>query len=92
MDNLAKDAFMAKQNGMSYGKYMATKKPAYKTEDAPPRGAKVKFVCAVCGSVFYRYDRRAQKYCSLKCKQKVDNEREKKRYRDGKTESNEVEL
>ena len=72
MDNLAKDAFMAKQNGMSYGKYMATKKPAYKAADSAPRGAKMELVCAVCGKKFYRYDRRFQKYCSRQCKDKND--------------------
>ena len=73
MDNLAKDAFLARQNGMSYGNYMASKKPVIKPVVKPVRKApekpkyEVKRNCIMCGNEFVRYDKRPQKYCCNEC-------------------------
>ena len=81
MDNLAKDAFMARQNGMTYGKYMANKKPSEKLAPQPRKGAYTR-TCPVCGNSFVRYDRVFQKYCTERCKYNADKARLKAK--DGK--------
>ena len=54
--------------GMSYGRYMAMKQ---RVSDLPvsvtvPEG--IRYECAHCGKVFYRYDNYPAKYCSPECK------------------------
>lgn len=60
MDNLAKDAFLARQNGMSYGRYIAKYKPP-----KPPR-SKVKKetekLCQECGTEIPK-DSKRRKFC-----------------------------
>lgn len=84
MDNLAKDAFMARQKGMTYGKYMATKKPADRnvpTRKAQVNSGDVNCYCAKCGKAFVKKNQLRRKYCSLECRNSVKAERALERYR-----------
>ena len=90
MDNLAKDAFMARQKGMTYGKYMATKKPAERKAPQPRRGG-IKRYCELCGKAFVRYDNRPQKYCSKECKARVDADLSRDYYMRNKAKKDENE-
>lgn len=72
MDKLSKDATDALNAGMSYGKYMAVKNP---TKISPPEPKGVRQECQHCGNVFYRYDGKARKYCSDRCRKNAENQR-----------------
>lgn len=78
MDQLTKDAIAARENGMSYGQWMAmhcTHKEAptkAQNEDVPK--------CAVCGKVMVDA-RKGTKYCSDECYAYAMNEKAKERYR-----------
>jgi hypothetical protein len=92
MDNLAKDAFLARQNGMSYGKYMATKKPAERKVPAKKKEPKIgscetTCYCARCGKAFEKKTKSRQKYCSEECMKKTRSERELERYRKKKAKN-----
>lgn len=65
IDNLTRDATAAIMAGMSYGKYMATKKPI-QVEQQEPEG--YRHECTQCGNVFYTKTRIKKKYCSEECK------------------------
>lgn len=80
MDNLAKDAFMARKSGMTYGKYMANKKPS-KVVKPHVEAGEAKLYCTRCGKGFNRYDKIKQKYCSAACRNIVKSEQAKERYR-----------
>ena len=61
MDNLAKDAFLARQNRMSYGQYMAKFKPAV------PK-ASVKRKCLNCGR-WFKPTKVKLRFCNNDCGQ-----------------------
>lgn len=63
---------------MSYGKYMATK-ASVKVTPKPEEPSEYRRVCPHCGEVFYRYDQKAQKYCSDRCKKNAENARARQR-------------
>ena len=73
MDNLAKDAFLAIQNGMSYGQYMAKFKPP---KEPLKKKKAIDYLyrtnCAGCGNEFVQSEKRSRKYCSERCRRKYE--------------------
>lgn len=74
MDNLAKDAMLAKQNGISYGKFIAmryekehtyVKKQEQDVDEEKERSGYIR--CVFCNKYFYP-NSGAQKYCSEMCR------------------------
>lgn len=77
MDKLAIDATNAIKNGMSYGQYMAQKKP----EIIVPQKPNVEMrECIRCGKLFSLNKRGGgtKKYCSDECREKFYDERDSK--------------
>ena len=69
MDNLARNAMLARQAGMSYGKWKAMQEPV-KVENKPiPKGWKK---CEGCGKVFKPNDVR-QRFCDVTCRTETYN-------------------
>ena len=66
MDKLSRDATDAIKAGMSYGKYMAMKKPTI--EEPVKKG--IRHICQHCGKEFYVPHRKTMKYCSDQCREK----------------------
>lgn len=62
MDNLARNAMLAKQAGMSYGRWKALQKPV-KSKKQPDHNM---LTCPECGTEF-RKGNQKQKYCSYYC-------------------------
>ena len=74
MDNLARDAMLAKQAGMSYGQWKAMQPKQEKNPDEIPDGW---LVCAYCGKPFKPKTKRPMKYCEAYCANKANYDREK---------------
>lgn len=85
MDNLAKDAFLAKRAGMTYGKWKANNPSTagYKVELIPDGWRK----CECCGKP-YKPARAMQKFCELSCR----DEARAMRLRDERIERKRVKL
>lgn len=67
MDNLSQCSCDALAAGMSYGKYMAIKKPSKViTTDI---STDYYHVCQHCGKEFYVPDKRHKKFCSDRCRE-----------------------
>ena len=76
MDNLARNAMLARQDGVSYGKWKAMQ-PIVKVEpekDEIPEGWKR---CEVCGKPFKKNGQKL--YCDLACREKKRNQRRRER-------------
>ena len=67
MDNLARDAMLAKQAGMSYGRWKAMQEPVKPKKKDIPEGWKV---CKGCGKAFKPHDCK-QKYCDIGCREEA---------------------
>lgn len=88
MDNLARDAFLARQAGMSYGKWKATqpvvaiKKPTIEEADEKA------FPCGFCGKMITDHNHRGRRYCDDRCANNArwKRDREKAAARRGKHE------
>ena len=83
MDNLARCAFLAKQNGMSYGKYMALFKPQLPKPQKPKKlkgESLVRKVCQHCGQEFVDPNRKL--YCSQICTCRASNARSYARHKE----------
>ena len=83
MDNLARSAMLAKQKGMSYGRYQALYgKPVAKQEESTED---VDFVnlrnCQWCGKQFKKKPRTGQKYCSDYCREEAMKQRKRDKVR-----------
>ena len=79
MDNLSRCAMLAKQKGLSYGRYMALyghTLPKKKEESIPEGWRK----CLYCGKLFK--PKPGQKYCDLYCRQQAYAPKEKEIKRD----------
>jgi uncharacterized Zn finger protein (UPF0148 family) len=77
MDNLARCAMLAKQEGMSYGQWMALHgQTIVKEEKELPKGWKL---CEECGKPFYSKcgKRFCEPYCRIKAYSRKDVERKK---------------
>ena len=64
MDNLARNAMLAKQAGMSYGKWKALHWEEPKKAGEIPEGWRV---CEYCGKPYKPKTKRKQKYCQFNC-------------------------
>ena len=72
MDNLARNAMLAKQAGMSYGKWMAMQQPV----PIKKKELEETKVCPHCGKQFNPRSKR-QKYCDSTCSQRFYYENNK---------------
>ena len=89
MDNLARNAMLAKQAGMSYGKWKAMQPVVTKTEKAPlPQGWRE---CEVCGKPYRKHG--GQKYCGIDCRKQAYSDKARtikrvynKKYREAQKE------
>lgn len=72
MDNLAREAMLARKAGMSYGRWKAMQKPKKAVKKAIPEGWKV---CLYCGKPFK--PRCGMKYCDIQCRTMAYAPREK---------------
>ena len=68
MDKLSQDAAAALAAGMTYGKYMAMKKPII-VEKVPVQPTGYKHTCLNCGKEFYVPYRYLTKYCGRRCRE-----------------------
>ena len=73
MDNLARNAMLARQAGLSYGKWKALQPATVPTKEAELAGLKV---CPHCEKRFN--GRNNQKYCSLEGREKTYNQKRRK--------------
>lgn len=78
MDNLARNAMLAKQAGMSYGQWKAMQKPV-KIEKKVPDGW---LVCENCGKAFKPKTKRPQQFCEVECQKKAYSEKYKEKKRE----------
>lgn len=69
MDNLAREAMLAKQNNMSYGKWKALHyvPPAPKPVKVEKPKSEFEATCVCCGKTFVRENKRRRLYCSRYC-------------------------
>lgn len=76
MDNLARNAMLAKQAGMSYGKWKAMQQPVqiHKPQDLQPGWGR----CAECGKPFKKYNKK-QQYCEVGCQKQAYDRKNKER-------------
>ena len=65
LDQLDIDSSNAIKAGMSYGKYMAMKKP---TKITPPEVVGYRHICQHCGKEFIAKYKGVRKYCSEQCR------------------------
>lgn len=72
MDNLAREAMLAKTDGMSYGRWKAMQKPKKAVTKVIPEGWKE---CAYCGKPFKAHH--GMKYCDIYCRTKAYAPKEK---------------
>ena len=77
MDNLARNAMLAKQAGMSYGKWKAMQEPAPIKKQEIPEGWKK---CPGCGKAFEPHDVR-QIYCDALCRNSKNQNRHREQHR-----------
>ena len=73
-DKLAQDVHCAIAAGMSYGQYMAMKKP---TSPAARKIDKKTGVCVWCGKTFIQAHSNKKKYCDEYCKEEAARARER---------------
>jgi uncharacterized paraquat-inducible protein A len=73
MDNLARNAMLAKQAGMSYGQWKALQAPV-KIEKKAQDGWKV---CEYCGKAFKHTAQGRKKYCEPYCQKMAYAEKDK---------------
>ena len=78
MDRLARNAMLARQAGMSYGKWKAMQPQAKPAEKPIPEGWRK---CEHCGKLFKKNS--GQRFCGLDCRE----EAYKPRYRERKLEN-----
>jgi hypothetical protein len=80
MDNLALDAKMALQAGMSYGRWKATKPVTKEKEKLMDVSGMIKRECKNCGTVFYTR-RHNKTYCTEVCRLDRDRKAQNEKYR-----------
>lgn len=78
MDKLSREVAMAREAGMSYGKWKAMQPVVAPTPKRVGRAV----VCAYCGKEFIQYTKNQRKYCDDLCKGRAANEAEKQRRRE----------
>lgn len=75
MDNLARNAMLARKDGMSYGQWKALH-PTTMGEKTPDER---ECVCLHCGKTFIPKTNRPQKYCQFYCQNAAAQKRERER-------------
>lgn len=85
MDNLARNAMLARQDGMSYGQWKALH-PNTMGERIPDER---ECVCQFCGKTFVKKTKQIRKYCDWFCANQAGNARQKelKEKKNGKSEN-----
>lgn len=73
MDNLAREAKLARKAGMTYGKWKAMQKPAKPKKKQIPEGWRE---CIYCGKPF-KPSHPSQKYCDIYCRNQAYKPKEK---------------
>lgn len=68
MDNLARNAMLAKQANMSYGRWKAMQKPVPIVKAKIPDGW---IACEHCGKPFKPKTKRAQRFCDVGCQKQA---------------------
>lgn len=76
MDNLARNAFLARQAGMSYGKWKAMQGPVKPPER---KGYEKLGICKYCRKTFLQSRSNKRQYCDSYCKDEASKERAKQR-------------
>lgn len=75
MDNLARNAMLARQNGMSYGKWMSLQSVVQiKKKETIPEGWRK---CERCGRPFNGKNK-MQRFCDVTCQKQAYNEKVRK--------------
>lgn len=75
MDNLARNAMLARRDGMSYGQWKAMHPITMGKREPEEREC----VCEYCGSTFLNKTKRPQKYCQFYCQNEAAKLRAKER-------------
>lgn len=75
MDNLARNAMLARKAGMSYGQWKALQ-PNTREEREPIQKGRV---CLHCGKIFIPKTNNNQKYCEFYCQNAAAQKRERER-------------
>lgn len=81
MNNLARDAMLAKQAGMTYGQYKAMQDPVTVKKGIPEGW----LVCAWCGKQYKPKTKRKQLYCDFVCQREAQKEKDRERKAKAKT-------
>lgn len=68
MDNLAREAMLAKQANMSYGKWKALHYVPTKEIPVVERNDEYAVKCLGCGNIFYKSNKRRRLYCTDSCR------------------------
>jgi hypothetical protein len=76
MDNLSRNAMLARKSGMSYGQWKALHPNTMKAEKIPDQR---ECVCHYCGKTFFPKTNRPQKYCQYYCQNEAAKLRAKER-------------
>ena len=71
MDRLARNAMLARQAGMSYGKWKAMQEPVKVEEKPLPEGWRK---CEYCGNPFQK--KSGKRFCDIYCRQQAYKPRE----------------
>lgn len=74
MDRLARNAMLAKQAGMSYGKWKAMQEPVKVDENYVPEGWRK---CEYCGKAFKKAN--GKRFCDISCREKAYEPRYRER-------------
>lgn len=77
MDNLAKEAMLARQAHMTYGKWKAMQDPVKVVKKIPEGWME----CKGCGKLFKPYNK-IQKYCDVTCCRRESSRIYREKYRD----------
>ena len=81
MDNLARNAMLAKQAGMSYGKWKALQPRVETPKPAAKKKAEFERVCPWCGKTFIVKSNHVQIYCEFYCRSEAQKERDRQKKR-----------
>ena len=90
MNNLARDAMLAKQAGLSYGQWKAMQPPQEENPEEVPDGW---LVCEYCGKQFKPKTKRPKRFCEVECQKQAYKKKYAeymRNYRERKTNRYEV--
>ena len=76
MDNLARNAMLARKAGMTYGKWKALHYNPEEFVPPKPKRSEYERICEWCGHQFLVKSNRVQKFCQYYCRQEAQKERD----------------